>query len=215
MKGFKSFCSGVICTVLLAGAITTALAATNLINISVNPNVTVKIDDKPFSPKSGDGKDLMLLNHNGTVYVPVRAFAEELDFCVDWDEGSNTASVNKFAWSDLTYDVDQNLYNKFEELVSFEMELDPNVSTQFVTDRVFVFRCNTSKEEFKKFWSDIAYEQKIAIVKNKAINTMISHDLKGNESCSIYFEYSGSNINGGIAFVIAYDCDVHASISMI
>ena len=212
MKNFKSFFSGVSCAVLLVGTITTALAAYGAINISVAPNILVIINGTSFAPKLSDGSDLMLLNHDSTVYVPARAFAEEFDLRVDWDNPSNTISISRFAWSDLAYDVDQDLYKRFEELVSFEKEFNPDVAAQFVTDRVFVFKCNTTKEEFRNFWSSISHDQRVAIVENKAIETMVAHGLRGNESCSIYFDYSGSVITGGISLVLAYDYEIHTTI---
>lgn len=97
MKNFKSFVCGAVSTVLVASLTISALAASGKINISVNPNVSIKVNGEMFQPKDVNGKSVQLFEYEGTTYAPLRAMAEEFGLEVGYDAAAQMAVVGEGA----------------------------------------------------------------------------------------------------------------------
>lgn len=95
MKNLKSFALGVVATALVATCGVSALAASGAINISINPNVQIKVNGAVFQPKNEKGKDVMVFTYDGTTYAPLRALAEAYDLEVGWDQNDRMAVVGE------------------------------------------------------------------------------------------------------------------------
>lgn len=78
---------------LVLGTGTAALAAGNLINISVTPGMKLSIDGQSFVPTDVNGKEVDVFAYNGTTYVPIRAISEAFGKEVSYDAATQTAVI--------------------------------------------------------------------------------------------------------------------------
>lgn len=79
---------------LAVGTGTVALAAGNLVNISVFPGMSLEINGEAFVPKDVNGKEVDVFSYNGTTYVPIRAISQAFGMEVSYDDATKTAMVN-------------------------------------------------------------------------------------------------------------------------
>lgn len=86
----------ILTTAVLAAALSVgSFAAGNLISISVDPTVKIKVNGEEFRPKDANGNDVMTFIYNGTTYAPLRALAEAYGLEVGYDATANMATVDE------------------------------------------------------------------------------------------------------------------------
>ena len=69
------------------------LAASGMIQITVDPSASVTINGSPFSPKDSTKNDLPVFSYNGQIYVPVAQFAQSVGMKSSYDSSTNSISV--------------------------------------------------------------------------------------------------------------------------
>ena len=87
------FLAGILSVVLLLGVSIPALAANDLLTITIHP-IRILVNGEIFRPKDNEGNEVMTFSVNGTSYAPVRALAEAYGLEVGYDAKTNTATVN-------------------------------------------------------------------------------------------------------------------------
>lgn len=86
----------ILTTAILAVALSVgSFAAGNLISITVDPTVKIKVNGEEFKPKDANGNDVMTFIYNGTTYAPLRALAEAYGLEVGYDAAANMATVDE------------------------------------------------------------------------------------------------------------------------
>ncbi len=80
---------------LAVGTGTVALAAGNLVSISVFPGMNLAINGETFVPKDVNGKEVDVFSYNGTTYVPIRAISQAFGMDVSYDDATKTAMVDE------------------------------------------------------------------------------------------------------------------------
>lgn len=119
MKKFPSFLAGVLTTVIIGSLSISALAASGVMTISVNP-INIQVNGATFAPKDVNGKSVPVFAYNGTTYAPLRALAEAYGLEVGYDATTNMATVND---PDAKIDLSSNpVYSQFD-LLEFNGEL--------------------------------------------------------------------------------------------
>ncbi len=95
----SGFFTGLAVCAAALGVVVTANAAGKFIEVSDQVGVT--INGVPFTPKDANGNKVPLLNYNGTIYAPVRAFGKAAGLTVDYDSATHTAvlETNDYAFS--------------------------------------------------------------------------------------------------------------------
>lgn len=93
MKKFPSFLAGVLTTAIIGSLSISALAASGIMTISVNP-INIQVNGETFSPTDVNGKSVPVFAYNGTTYAPLRALAEAYGLEVGYDATTNMATVN-------------------------------------------------------------------------------------------------------------------------
>lgn len=99
MKKFPSFLAGVLTTAIIGSLSISALAASGIMTISVNP-INIQVNGETFAPKDVNGKSVPVFAYNGTTYAPLRALAEAYGLEVGYDATTNMATVNDPDYSD-------------------------------------------------------------------------------------------------------------------
>ncbi len=69
------YLAGILSAVLLLSVSMTALAANDLLTITIHP-IKILVNGEVFHPKDVNGDEVMTFSVNGTSYAPVRALAE-------------------------------------------------------------------------------------------------------------------------------------------
>lgn len=82
-------------TVLVCALTIAMIAASGLIQITVDPSIKILVSGEEFKPKDANGKDVMTFVYNGTTYAPVRALAEAYGLEVGYDSTLNMATVDR------------------------------------------------------------------------------------------------------------------------
>ena len=77
---------------LAVGTGTVALAAGNLVSISVFPGMNLAINGETFVPKDVNGKEVDVFSYNGTTYVPIRAISQAFGMDVSYHWADNIIS---------------------------------------------------------------------------------------------------------------------------
>lgn len=71
------------------------LAASGMIQISVDPSIKILVNGSEFKPKDVNGKDVMTFVYQGTTYAPLRALAEAYGLEVGYDANLKMATVSE------------------------------------------------------------------------------------------------------------------------
>lgn len=90
-KSAKIITTAALAVLLSVGS----FAAGNLISITVDPTVKIKVNGEEFKPKDANGNDVMTFIYNGTTYAPLRALAEAYGLEVGYDAVANMATVSE------------------------------------------------------------------------------------------------------------------------
>jgi len=64
-------------------------------NITIDPGVTVYMDDVKLIPKDANGNPVEVFAYNGTTYLPARAISEALDIPIQWDGATSSVYIGK------------------------------------------------------------------------------------------------------------------------
>ena len=95
MKKFPSFLAGVLTTAIIGSLSISALAASGVMTISVNP-INIQVNGETFVPTDVNGKSVPVFAYNGTTYAPLRALAEAYGLEVEY--GSVSKRDRKIWW---------------------------------------------------------------------------------------------------------------------
>ena len=79
---------------LTVGTGTVAMAAGQMMNISVLPGMKLSVNGQSFVPKDANGNEVDVFAYNGTTYVPIRAISQAFGLEVGYDAATQTATVN-------------------------------------------------------------------------------------------------------------------------
>lgn len=90
----SSFLVGALCTVLVLGIATPALAASGAFTITVNP-INIEVNGEVFQPTDVNGNPVEVFEYNGTTYAPLRALAEAYGLEVGYDNEKRLAYVQE------------------------------------------------------------------------------------------------------------------------
>lgn len=102
MKKTSKICiTAVLAAILSVGS----FAAGNLIDITVDPTVKIRVNGEEFRPTDANGNPVMTFVYNGTTYAPLRALAEAYGLEVGYDAAANMATVDAPSSDGLYYDV--------------------------------------------------------------------------------------------------------------
>lgn len=71
------------------------LAASGMIQITVDPSIKILVNGEEFKPKDVNGKDVMTFVYDGTTYAPLRALAEAYGLEVGYDANLKMATVSE------------------------------------------------------------------------------------------------------------------------
>ena len=71
-----------------------ASSSEELENLTVKVGINLYLNDKGFIPKDVNGNETYPFILNGTTYVPIRAIAELFNANIDFNEKTNTVSIN-------------------------------------------------------------------------------------------------------------------------
>lgn len=71
------------------------LAASGMIQISVDPTIKILVNGEEFKPKDANGRDVMTFVYDGTTYAPLRALAEAYGLEVGYDADLKMATVSE------------------------------------------------------------------------------------------------------------------------
>ncbi len=130
----SGFCIGLAVCAAVAGVVVTANAAGKLIEVSDQVGVT--INGVPFTPKDANGNKVSLLNYNGTIYAPVRAFSKAAGLTVDYDSTTHTAVLETNDYASAS-DPDSGAYISAEKARELALA-DARVN---VNDALFLKAC--------------------------------------------------------------------------
>lgn len=123
MKKFPSFLAGVLTTAIVGSLSISALAASGIMTISVNP-INIQVNGETFSPTDVNGKSVPVFAYNGTTYAPLRALAEAYGLEVGYDATTNMATVTSLKIPDESgqNNVNEEDYNTFKNMwdISFD-----------------------------------------------------------------------------------------------
>ena len=101
MKKTSKICiTAVLAAILTVGS----FAAGNLIDITVDPTVKIRVNGEEFRPTDANGNPVMTFVYNGTTYAPLRALAEAYGLEVGYDASANMATVDAPSSNGLYYD---------------------------------------------------------------------------------------------------------------
>lgn len=65
-----------------------------IVNLNVQTGINLYMNDKGFIPKDEQGNETYPFIYDGTTYVPIRAIAELFNANINWNEKTNTVSIN-------------------------------------------------------------------------------------------------------------------------
>lgn len=85
----------VLLTLTAAALALHVLAASGMIQITVDPSIKILVNGAEFKPKDANGKDVMTFVYDGTTYAPLRALAEAYGLEVGYDADLKMATVSE------------------------------------------------------------------------------------------------------------------------
>lgn len=110
-KGLKGFVVGVVVAVMLMSTTAFAAGLTQKIDVVLN-SVNLAVNGKSVQADN--------ILYKGTTYVPLRAVSEMLGKHVDWNGGTNTASINDEATEVEDTEKATKAEQEWQEVITFE-----------------------------------------------------------------------------------------------
>ena len=184
------FLAGILSVVLVLGVSMTALAANDLLTITIHP-IQIMVNGETFHPKDAQGKEVMTFSVNGTSYAPVRALAEAYGLEVGYDAKTNTATVNGPAKQPIAA---ANISG-----FASQWEIKEKPVTHYGSEKVFTatYSGTLGMSDFKTWWKsfdagEIKQEAEALAAETQALTP-------GN-SVTMYFSYGSYNLGTAWAF---------------
>ena len=181
----KLFIAGAITTALIGSLGISALAATGAISLQVTP-VKVMVNNQEFKPKDAQGSDVLVFNHNGTTYAPLRGLAEAYGLQVGWDQQNQMATVGKCDTVPIKPDVPATIESYEDYKSVWQIEKYNSISSDFVYGGCYRGQL-TTKELFAKINvldenKRIEYATQLAkeVMKNNSLNSIEFETLTGD-----------------------------------
>ena len=184
------FLAGILSAVLLLSVSMTALAANDLLTITIHP-IKILVNGEVFHPKDVNGDEVMTFSVNGTSYAPVRALAEAYGLEVGYDAATNTATVN--------VPGRQAAVTASPGDFSSQWEIREKPVTHYGSEKVFTatYSGNLGMSDFKAWWKSFDASEITAGVEALAAEAQA---LTPGCSVTMYFSYGSYNLGTAWAF---------------
>lgn len=201
-KRLPTFLMGVVTAILISGLSLSALAASGMIKLEVNP-ANVLVNGEEFKPKDAKGNDVLVFVYNGTTYAPLRALAEAYGLEVSYNAEKGIATVDTpIANAEPTTDssdipaLSTMTYSEFTKALTLSKEIGEKLTSPSETIILYhyhlTFGSGLDEDKFLNEWDAFLNSDSAQIYLDDLL--LQYAQLAPNNTVVIHLEYNNKSL---------------------